>query len=340
MHPPSRVLLLSAFEPRSAADTDLVAVIADVLAALRGVPGCAVLHRAVTRLSDVREVVRAAEPDVVFNLCEAIEGRSALEPDVARALEEERVHYTGNDARCLELALRKHDAAARLRGAGVPAPASARVSGRCRALPEGLRYPVMVKPDEEDGSVAIHADSVVTDDASLARAVERVLDEVGSPAQVEEYIEGREIAVAMLGWPEPRLLPPGEILFDDETFAGRARVLTYASKWEEGSKDWVGTRSVRAELDADLSARVSEVARAAFSATGMRDYGRVDMRVDADGRPFVIDVNPNCDLSREGGFALAARRAGLDHAALVSEIVRGALRRAGHERPSTREVSA
>ncbi len=121
------------------------------------------------------------------------------------------------------------------------------------------------------------------------------------------------------------MLPPGEIQFDGLP-EGHPHILTFASKWDPDSVECAGTVPVPAVLRPPELRRVAAIGRRAFEVLGLRDYGRV-VRLDERGVPYVIDVNPNCDLSEEGAFALAAARAGLSHAAFIWEILRSALRR-------------
>ncbi|MBX3191503.1 MAG: D-alanine--D-alanine ligase [Labilithrix sp.] len=326
----SRVLLLSAHEIAPRADTDLGEVVSALLAGLSAHPGCEVVHHEVSRLADVERAVRTFRPDVVFNACETFYGQSRNEPAVPILLEKLDVAFTGSPAQTLRLCLLKSQATAQLRTAGVSVPASQRFDATtCDIRLDGrLSYPVIVKPEREDGSVGIDDGSVVEDDASLRRAVLAILEGLGQPALVQSYIAGREIAVALLGYPAPRALPPGEIAFDRAIFGGRAQILTYASKWDETSHDYGASRSIGAAASPAVLSRVAACARRAFDAVGMRDYGRVDMRLDASGRPFVIDVNPNCDLSTGGGFMKAAARAGMSYTDAVGVVLRGALTRA------------
>ena len=124
------------------------------------------------------------------------------------------------------------------------------------------------------------------------------------------------------------VLPLSEIDFSG--FGGdEPRVVTYAGKWIDGSRDWELTRVVAArDLAPTQRAEIERVARGAFEVLGLRDYGRVDLRLDSRGAPFIIDVNPNPDLSPGAGFHLAAERAGHSHADVVVRIVESALRRA------------
>jgi len=325
---PQRVVLLAPVPRDLRPDTDLDAIVADLSEALAVRASVSVEH--VMTPSDIVQVVERRRPDVVFNACETLEGRSDGEPLVPALLQRMGVPFTGNPARCLRLCLHKARASVVLRHAGVRVPATFEHGAN-------VRFPVIVKPASEDGSVGIHAGSVVHDDAGLARAIAelgRPIDENGSvdvaPLRrpiVQEYIEGREIAVSLLGWPRARVLSPGEILYDERTFADRARILTYASKWDPASPDFGATQAVAAELDPALLETLSEAALRAMAALGMRDYGRIDFRVDRDGRAFVIDANPNCDLARDAGFMRAAQRSGFTYEATIWAILEGALAR-------------
>jgi D-alanine-D-alanine ligase len=270
-------------------------------------------------------------PAVVFNLCESIDGESKLEPLLPMLLERAGVAYTGSPPLTLGLAVHKHQAKHVLRGAGVPTPDAALLT-----TPDvsrvGLPFPVIVKPAREDASVGITLDSVVHDRASLERQVRLVLARYRQPALVEGYIEGREIYVSMLGRPEGgvQILPLHEIDFA-EMPSGAPRIVSFDGKWVESSPEFRGTKPVACALPADLAARLTTVAETAFAAMELRDYARLDVRLDATGTPYVIDVNPNCDLSDGAGFARAARAAGLGYDELVGRIVQLALLRRAEE---------
>ncbi|MBX3219874.1 MAG: ATP-grasp domain-containing protein [Labilithrix sp.] len=318
------MLLLTPLDPAPRPDTDLGAVTRDLLDSLKARGRWDVVHASITCLQDVETALFEHQPDVVFNACESVGGRSADEPEVPHLLERLGVPFTGSSSSCLRLCLDKFDTSSALARAGVPVPATYRAGVPLPASP----FPLIVKPEREDGSVGIDADSVVHDAASLSRKVAGLAAD-GRPAVLQQYIDGREVALALLGGTNPRVLSPGEILYDADAFSGRPRILTYASKWDETSVDYVGTRSTEAALSPELHRRLSVLARRAAAALGMRDYGRIDFRVDRSGRAFVIDANPNCDLSRDGGFMLAAKRSGLDHGQVVATLVTGALARAG-----------
>ena len=271
-------------------------------------------------------------PDVVFNLCESLSGDARFEPLLPMLLEHAGIAYTGSPPLALGLALHKFKAKAILRAAGVPTPEAVHL-----ATPDvsnvALPFPLIVKPSREDASTGISSRSVVHDRAELGRQVAAVIARYDQPALVERYIEGREIYVSMLGRKDGDidLLPLHEIDFS-EMPADRPRIVSFEAKWEESSAEYRGTKPVRCtDLPAEAEARIASVARAGFAAMELRDYGRLDIRLAADGTPYVIDVNPNCDLSEaSGGFARAGRAAGLGYDELVRRIVDLACQRRPH----------
>jgi len=283
-------------------------------------------------LMGAMSAITAFAPDVVFNLCESLSGDARFEPLLPMLLEREGIAYTGSPPLALGVALHKFKAKAMLRAAGVPTPdavllAEPEVSG------VRLPFPLIVKPSREDASTGISSRSVVRDRAELGRQVADIVARYRQPALVEGYVEGREIYVSMLGRADGGidLLPLHEIDFS-EMPADRPRIVSFEAKWEESSAEYRGTKPVRCTgLTAEVEARIGSVARAAFAAMELRDYGRLDVRLAADGTPFIIDVNPNCDLSdASGGFARAGRAAGLGYDELIRRIVDLAFQRRTH----------
>jgi len=284
------------------------------------------------------EGIKRFAPDVVFNLCESIGGDNRFEPLLPLLLEREGIAYTGSGPLTLGLSLHKHRAKDVLRARGVPTPEAAYVTA-----PDvsgiTIPFPLIVKPAREDASVGIHSESVVHDRASLARRVTHVLSHYRQPALVERYIEGREIYVSMLGRPQPGVAPQIFPFFEIDFSlmpADRPRIVSFDGKWVEGSDEFVGTKPIPCtNLSTELKARITEVALAAFEAMEVRDYARLDVRLpergpDA-GTPYVIDVNPNCDLSDgAGGYSKAASAAGLGYDEVIRRIVDLALLRRPH----------
>jgi len=266
-------------------------------------------------------------PDVAINLCESIWGDARGESVVPMLLELAGIPYTGSTALSLLLALHKPKAKELLRARGLPTPEWSLVENSAQLSAVDMAFPLIVKPSREDGSCGVHAQSVVRDERALERAVREVLGAFKQPALVERYIEGREIGVALLGNP-PQPLPLSEIDFSALP-PGLPPIVTYAGKWDERSLEYLATPSVASSLDGAAAARAVEVACAAFAALECRDYGRVDLRVDASGQPYVIDINANCDLSPDAGFARAAHRAGLAYPELAESLVHIARSRHG-----------
>ncbi|HEY2900329.1 MAG TPA: D-alanine--D-alanine ligase [Polyangia bacterium] len=273
--------------------------------------------------------LRELHPDVVFNLCESIGGDNRFEPLLPLLLDREGIAYTGSGPLALTLALHKHKAKDVLRSRGVPTPeamfvASEDVSG------VNLPFPLIVKPSREDASVGIYSESVVHDRASLVQRVATVLSRYRQPALVERYIDGREIYVSLFGQPSgpPQIFPFYEIDFS-EMPPGRPHIVSFEGKWIESSDEYRGTKPVRCQgLPAEVEARIRAIVLAAFEAMELRDYARFDIRLARDGTPYIIDVNPNCDLSDiAGGFSKAAKAGGLSYDEVILRLVELALLR-------------
>ena len=333
-------------DPGYAARAEIEGVAEAVAAALRKhgaeaqpLPVFGHAFRFVSRLAD-------DPPDLVFNLCESLAGDARGELAVPAILDTLGLPYTGSPAVALALALHKHKAREMLRAAGVPVPAGTVVRRLADLEALDLPFPLMVKPAREDASVGISRHSVVRDAGELFRQVAFVLETHRQEVVVERYIEGREIYAALLGNDPPDLLPLTEIDFSRMP-GDRPRIVTYEAKWESDSVEWAGTTPKLVELeDPGVRARVEQVARAAFHALELRDYGRIDLRLDAAGTPWVIDVNANCALAPDAGFARAAAAAGLpydDMIGRIAEIARTRMHADPHwqgERPApTRRVA-
>ncbi|HEU4727994.1 MAG TPA: ATP-grasp domain-containing protein, partial [Kofleriaceae bacterium] len=180
----------------------------------------------------------------------------------------------------------------------------------------------------EDASVGITEENLVTGAAALRRRARDLMTEYAQPVLAERYVEGRELNVTLIGnGAEVQILPLHEIDFTAMP-ADRPRIVSYAAKWDERHVDYAGTKPVPLRnASGELVASVERVARGAWDALGLRDYGRIDLRVDAAGVPWVIDVNPNPDISPDAGVARAARLAGMSYPQLIARIAHVAYRR-------------
>lgn len=268
------------------------------------------------------ERVRRAKFDLVFNLCESIDGVGALEPAVISALELMGVPYTGATSYTAAVCLRKHVVNALLDRIGLPVPRFAVVTPGGQ-LPS-VGFPAIAKPAAEDASIGVEQKSVVRNLRSLADRVGAMharWDEV----LVQRFVDGREVNVGILG---DTALPVAEIDFAGMP-KGMWKIVSYQSKWLTGSEEDLGSvPRCPADLSPELTAELKRIALAAWKAVGGSGYGRVDFRVDSTGKPWLLEVNANPDIAPDAGLARMARVAGLDYAALVHAVCEHGLARA------------
>ncbi len=318
------------FAESDAGVLDEVGLVLEALEAL-GVPARAA---GVRSLREIPTLLAAAPEPVVFNLVEALQGgldESNLVPALCAAAGKA---CTGSPTPCLILALHKGWAKAVLASAGVDVPPGVVVP--LGEPPPLLPWPgpFMVKPVQADASEGIHADSAVHACAgdALDQAVKALHEQLGQAVIVERLCEGRELNVALLEERgEPRVLAVAEIAFVDFP-PELPRIVDYEAKWKPGSFAYEHTqRVVPAPLEPALAAEVAQLALRAWHALGCRGYARVDLRTDASGRPFVLEVNPNPDISPDAGFTAALAVAGHDPRHLVRCALEAALGRSGGE---------
>ena len=195
-------------------------------------------------------------------------------------------------------------------------------------LKRGLKFPLILKPLREDASLGIDSGAVVYTMRDLRKRVEYIIEKFSQPAIAEEYIDGREFNVAIIGnGRDMRALPPSEIVFVDFP-EGTPRIISYEAKWVAESPLYKKTvPRCPAEIPGYLKDELYSVALKSFEIMGCRDYARVDMRLGEDGNLRVLEVNPNPDISSDAGLARAAGAAGLDYPSLISEIVSIAAKR-------------
>jgi D-alanine-D-alanine ligase len=274
--------------------------------------------------------LHADRPDLLFNLCESMDGEASNEPTFAGLLDLFRIPYTGADLVALALCLHKQRTKDILVAHGVPTPSYRYLSEADLADPalDVLDYPWFVKLAHEDASLGITEANVVRDAAALRVRAGELMREYRQGVLAERYIEGREVNVTLIGHgSDVRVLPIREIDFAAMP-ADRPNIVSYAAKWHPEHVDYVGTTSVPLRaIDAGTLAEIERVSRATWRALDLRDYGRVDLRVDAAGVPWVIDVNPNPDISPDAGVAKAAAAAGLSYPQMVGMIAAVALKR-------------
>ncbi len=312
--------------PSSAADAESAEVAEHVRVALRahGIDADIVAL-------DVDQVDVRLPYGLVFNLVEGTTADPMAEARFARSVAAQGIACTGSPARALAEALGKDRARAALAGARVPVPRGTVMWAGADA--PSFAGPWFVKPARADGSYGIDEGSLVHTQAELAARVDLLVRATGGPCLVEAFLPGPELNVACLPTAQGGTTTSVTAIDFSPCGPDVLPIVTWDAKWTPGAPSYQ-CRSVPAEqlvaagtIDA---ARVAAVR--AFRALGLRGYGRVDLRVDASGRPRVIDVNPNCDLHPDAGFATAARLVGVPWDELVVRIALHALRHHRHAR--------
>ena len=297
----------------------------EVLDALRANGHDAFFHE----LKDEQSLLELAcvEADLVFNLTEAYAGDDSKEAHVAAFLDLLALPYTGAGPQALFLAQDKALAKKVFTYHGIRTPNFASsYRGKLDDM-EDLEFPLIVKPGSEDGSIGIDAGSVVQSMKELTERIALLHEHFDSPALIEEFIEGREIYVGLLGSDKPEALPPVELDLS-KLPKGMPRIAGKEVKWDKGTEAYDATRSAVAhDLPEELGRRIQETALAAYVALGLRDYGRIDLRVAPQGEIYVIEANPNPWLAPEAELAMAAAAAGRDYPKLIGEIVERAVSR-------------
>ncbi len=269
--------------------------------------------------------LRAAEPALVVNLAEAFDGKSALESNVAALLNLLDLRYTGSSPAGLMLAGDKALSKKVLSFHGVRSPEFATVHRGDVEWAGDLKFPLIVKPPQEDASIGITHASVVHNVQELLAQMGAVQGNFHQPPLIEEFIDGREFYVGVIGNADARALPPMEMDFTGFP-TDKPRIASWAAKWgedgDEKGEEYAGTRTfVPNDLPPELDELLRKTALDAFHALRLRDYARVDMRVSESGEAYVIEVNPNCYLEESGEFARAAAADGMPYDALIGRII-------------------
>ncbi len=257
-------------------------------------------------------------PNAVFNLCEAFRDKSIGEMFVASIYELLGIPYTGSPPLTIGICLNKVLTKKLLVSHGLPTPPWF-LKDEIEKIDDNM-FPLIIKPISEDGSLGIFRENVIFERNELERKMESFYERAKVPFFLEKYIDGRELNVSFLG--------KESICIGEIEFKIYPRILTYDGKWKENSEDDLGTvPKYPAELKEEEREKILKIAKKAFEIFGLRDYARIDMRMDESGNLFVIDVNPNPDLSTDAGFARALRVSGINYEDGIKRILQFALER-------------
>jgi D-alanine-D-alanine ligase len=272
-------------------------------------------------------LLRRQPPDVIFNLVEFFHDSQFLEASVAGLFDLYKIPYTGATPLSLGMCLRKGFTKQLLLANGVPTPKFKILFEPKIMKRHGLRYPLIVKPGRDDGSAGINKESVVHDYESLQQLIVKVFTLHTPPILVEEFIEGRELHVSILGNDPPKMLPVIEYDFSDLP-ADYPKVITYDAKWNPLDESF---HRIHAVCPASLTKRqlkkIEQYSLAAYDIMECRDYARLDLRLANDNSVYVLEVNPNPDLTEGVSFMDSAEKAGLTFSETLVKLVEYALKR-------------
>jgi len=319
-----RILVLHSDVPPDAPPDDQDTLLqAAAIAATLGELGHEAVRGAFTPDLAALEALIAEEcPEVVFNLVETVWGRGLYAPLAPQMLSQLGVPFTGAGAASIAACSDKIMAKRLLRGAGLPT-ADWSEPPHWKGLSDGT---FIVKSSTEDASLGLDDDAVVRGDRAIVARAQACAARYGGHWFAERYIEGREFNVALIEKNgSPVILPIGEMIFEkwDES---RPRIIGYAAKWHENTSEYQDTTRVFdwRENDPELCARLEHLSKACWALFGMTGYARVDFRVDTNGQPFILEINPNPCLEPNAGVAAAAEQARISYAELIGDIVRAA----------------
>lgn len=270
--------------------------------------------------------LNSIKPDVILNFVESVEGISSFESFITGLFELMNIPYTGNDPLSLSNCLDKSRAKEFLTADGITTPRFFiyKPDNENPLRDFNLKFPVISKLVKEDASIGISENSVSCNKADLLTQLEFLVSSYGQNIILEEYIEGREFNVAVLG---NHPLPVSEISFNSLP-DNLPKIVTYEGKWIADTVYYNNTvPRCPADIDINTKLLLEQTAIRAYHTLNCRDYARVDIRLSNDGVPFVIEVNPNPDISSDSGFNRAAKTAGMDYGILLNKIVNLALER-------------
>jgi D-alanine-D-alanine ligase len=270
----------------------------------------------------IRDTVSEFKPHIVFNLLEEFDGESVFDQNVVSYLELLRVPYTGCNPRGLILARDKSLTKKILTYHRIKTPKFCVFPKNKKVTrPKHLEFPLIVKCLSEDASLGISQASVVNNDEKLAERVEYINKKLGVDAIVEQFIEGREFYLGILGNYRMKNFPTWELRFD-KIEKPEKEFYTRSAKWNNKYRSRKGINSKRADLDKDLEKKVIDTCKRTYKALGLNGYARIDLRIDDKGEIYIIEANPNPDISLDDDFAASAKYANIPYQKLLDRILK------------------
>ena len=275
--------------------------------------------------------LKKSEVDLVFNVCERINDSSLLEPHAAAILDTLQIPYTGSSPFALGLCLDKIRVKKLLAFHRIPTPKWDYVYGIDEEIRSDLKYPLIVKPANTDNSIGITNDSVVTNKEELMGQLKKVVVDLGRPALIEEYIDGDEYDVSILGSEEDdlRILPLSRSIFDNLP-EGYWHIYPFESKYytdETIYKKCITVQRPPKNINKKVTSLIEEIALDTYNILDCHDYGRVEIKMDKHNNPYVLELNPNPSINTDDCIPAVAKLVGMDYGDFLEEIIRMAIER-------------
>ncbi len=269
------------------------------------------------------------DTDLFFNLCYGIGSIPKSESEVAKLLEKTGKPFTGATYQSINLTNDKIATKKRFLENNIPTPKFQLFTSLSTPLDKSLLFPLIVKPVNEHCSLGINENSVVSNIKELHNRLKYLFHTYQGPILVEEYIDGRELSLTLLGNnPNIKVLPISEIIFGRSYQKKRWKIVDFAAKWIEESVNYKDTVGIcPASLKEEIKLLIEELAKKAYILCGCRDYARLDLRLSPDGTPYFLEININPGIGPQDGAVRSAKTAGMDYSSFLKTIIKIALLR-------------
>jgi D-alanine-D-alanine ligase len=263
--------------------------------------------------------LKKLKTDLVFNLCDDFLD-PVKESVVPLVLQQKNIKYTGSGPSSLLITANKYLAKLRFLQYNIPTPNFQLFQNLDQKLRSDLKFPLIVKPNSEHGSIGITANSIVKDEKELYKRIKFIIKEK-CHALVEEYIDGKEITVVLIGKKNPKVLPVSEIIFNESIFQNKPKIMSYEAKWVREDPQYQQTfRKTPADITKQEEKEIIKQCKKAYRAIGCKGYARVDLRLK-NSIPYILEVNPNPDLSEDAALSNIARESGITYNDLIKKII-------------------
>lgn len=263
--------------------------------------------------------------DLIFNLCYGIGSISRTEAQVVKILEKLEIPFTGASSRAIAATTDKEATKKKFIENNIPTPAYQVFVSPSDRLDTRLRYPLIVKPKNQDCSLGIHSNAVVESDKDLKVRVSSLIKIYKEPIMVEEYIDGRELNVTLIGNnSRVSMLPISEIVFGKSySDENKWKIVDFEAKWVEDSIEFNDTPGVcPAKLEVESEKKIEELTRLAYKQSECRDYARIDLRLSPDNIPYFLEINLNPGIGPNDGTIRSAKAAGFSYTSFLKEIIK------------------